>query len=82
MPEWLVTYCLSNTISTTLIVVAVVMYLPNLYYNSNSKIFKKNQTDTEADKPKGIEFTQRGVTINYAIAIVSIVGIYLTYKGC
>ncbi len=82
MPEWLATFCVTSTVSTPLIVIAVVMYLPNLYFNSNSKIFKKNQTETEQDKSKGIEFTQNGVIINYAIGIVSVVGIYLTYQGC
>jgi hypothetical protein len=82
MPDWLATFCVESTVSTPLIVIAVVMYLPNLYFNSNSKIFKKNQTETEQDKSKGIEFTQNGVMINYAIGIVSVIGIYLTYQGC
>ena len=82
MPEWLVSMCSVQTISTPLIIVAVMMYLPNLYYNSNSKIFRKKKTDSEQDKSKGIEFSQRGVMINYAIGIVSVVGIYLTFKGC
>ncbi len=82
MPEWLATFCVDGTVSTQLIVIAVVMYLPNLYFNSNSKIFKKNQTETEQDKSKGIEFTQNGVLVNYAIGIVSAIGIYLTFQGC
>lgn len=80
MPEWLATFCVESTVSTMLIAVAVVMYLPNLYFNSNSKIFRKNK-EVE-DKNKGIEFTQSGVMVNYAIAIVSAFGIYLTFQGC
>ena len=82
MPEWLATFCLTSTVSTPLIVIAVVMYLPNLYFNSNSKIFRKNKDVEGEDKSKGIEFTQNGVLINYAIGIVSVIGIYLTYQGC
>ncbi len=82
MPEWLATFCVESTVSTPLIVIAVVMYLPNLYFNSNSKIFRKNKDVANEDKSKGIEFSQRGVMVNYAIAIVSAVGIYLTYQGC
>ena len=82
MPEWLATFCVTSTVSTPLIVIAVVMYLPNLYFNSNSKIFQKNKDAAVDDKSKGIEFTQNGVMINYAIGIVSVIGIYLTYQGC
>jgi len=80
MPEWLAATCDTTTISTMLIVIAVVMYLPNLYFNSNSTIFQKKEKD--ANSGEGIEFTKLGVLVNSLIAIVSLVGIYLTFKGC
>ncbi len=82
MPEWLLATCATSNISTTLIVIAVVMYLPNLYYNSNSKVFKKNQKPKNEDEDQGIQFSQTGVLFNYAIGIVSVFGIYLTFQGC
>ena len=82
MPEWLAATCATSTVSTMLIVVAVVMYLPNLYFNSNSNIFRKKEDIESGDKNKGIQFSQTGVLINFAIGIVSVIGIYLTFKGC
>ncbi len=80
MPEWLLATCATSTISTMLIVVAVVMYLPNLYFNSNSNVFKKKEK--REDNSGGIEFTRLGVMVNLFIGIVSVIGIYLTFQGC
>ena len=82
MPDWLIATCSTTTISTMLIVVAVVMYLPNLYFNSNSTVFRKKENIESENTGKGIEFTRAGVLVNSLIAIVSIFGIYLTFKGC
>ena len=80
------TFCAANSLSTPLLILAVIAYLPNLYFNSNSTIFRKSMGSTlkGKDTPKNqpISFNKRGVQINIFISVLAIIGIGLTFMGC
>jgi len=86
MPFWLETICTVNSLSTPILILAVIAYLPNLYFNSNSKIFRSSMSSTlkGKDTPKNqpIAFSTLGVRINILITILAIAGIGLTFFGC
>lgn len=85
MSLWMNTLCASGGLSTQILIVAVIAYLPNLYFNSNSTVFRKKEKPTDAtEKPKNqpIQFNRTGVLVNYAISIMALVGIGLTFYGC
>jgi hypothetical protein len=85
MPDWMNTLCASGGLSTQILIVAVIAYLPNLYFNSNSTVFRKKERPTDVtEKPKSqpIQFNRIGVLANYAISAMALAGIALTFYGC
>ncbi len=81
MPLWLNSVCAAGNLSTLLLIVAVVAYLPNLYFNSNSNLFRRKKPSNEA-RNSPIAFTGTGVIVNFVISIMALAGIVLSFLGC
>ena len=83
MPNGLVALCASGNLSTWILILAVIAYLPNLYFNSNSTVFRKpKQPPSNDTQKKPIAFSRLGVIINAVISILALGGIILTITGC
>ncbi len=86
MANWSTTLCINYSLSTPIIIIAVIVFLLNLYFNSDSKFARKSDndsaTDIESDKDGRTAYTKRGRTINGALSLISLVGILLAFAGC
>jgi len=86
MPEWLLSICIGYSLSTPIIVVAILAFLLNLYLNSNSKFARKSgdatATSLEPQKDGKTAYNKRGQTINGVLSVVSLFGILLVFIGC